>query len=220
MTKVMICGTRRREDVMLLVDAGVDAIGLVTEVWQEIPCNLSRAEAKELAVLIPPFVSSVLIVTEERVNEIFGMTEYVAPDILQLHGFSTPEDVAVLKERLRAKIIKTLHFQGDRMAKGDDPVKCAKQFILAGASAILVDSYQEDKVGATGKIMSLNLARRLRDEIYPVPLVMAGGLHSGNVACVIGKVKPYAVDVFSATITDKYLDTTKVRQFIAGVGRI
>jgi len=217
MTRVMICGARRREDVSLLVETGVDAIGLITEVWQDIPCNLSRAEARELSRLTPPFLSSVLIVTEERVDEICHMAEYVLPDVLQLHGFNTPEDVAILRERLRTKIIKTLHFQGERMAEGDDPIGHARQYIAAGANAILVDSYQEDKVGATGKTMNLDLARKLRDGIYPVPLIMSGGLHSENVVRAIDRVKPYAVDVFSGVTTGGYLDADAVRRFIAKV---
>ena len=220
MTRVMICGTRRREDINLLVEAGVDAIGLITEVWQDIPCNLSRAEARELSQLIPPFISSVLILTEERVDEICRMEEHMLPDVLQLHGFNTPEDVAVLRGRLRAKIIKTLHFQEERMAEGDDPIGYARQYIEAGANAILVDSYQKGKVGATGETMSLDLARKLRDGIYPIPLIVSGGLHSENVTAAIDKVKPYAVDVFSGVTTGGYLDADKVRRFVVRVREV
>jgi len=220
MTKVMICGTRRQEDVSLLVEAGVDAIGLITEVWQDIPCNLSRAETRELNRLIPLFISSVLIITEERVDEICRIAEQVSPDVLQLHGFNSPQDVTVLRGRMRIKIIKTLHFQGEKMAEGDDPIGYARQYIAAGADAILIDSYQEDKVGATGETMNLDIARKLRDEIYPVPLIMAGGLHAGNVARAIDRVKPYAVDVFSGVTTGGYLDDDKVRKFIARVREV
>ncbi len=220
MTRVMICGTRRRKDISLLVEAGVDSIGLITEVWQDIPCNLSRAEARELSQLIPPFISSVLILTEERVDEICRMAEYVLPDVLQLHGFNSPEEVAVLKRRISTKIIKTLHFQGNKMAEGDDPIGYARQYISAGTSAILVDSYQQDKVGATGETINLDIAGELRDEIYPVPLIMAGGLHSGNVAQAIDRVKPYAVDVFSGVTAGGYLDADKVRKFIARVREV
>jgi phosphoribosylanthranilate isomerase len=217
MTKVMICGSRRAEDIQLLIEAGVDGIGLITEVWQEIACNLSREQARRLKQLIPPLISSVLIVTKEIVDEICPMVEQIYPDAVQLHGFNTPEDVAGLRQKLQVKIIKTLHFQGERMAEGDDPIGCAREYISAGSDAILIDSYQKDKVGATGETVSLNLARELRDRIYPVPLIMAGGLHSENVAHAANKVKPYAVDVFSGVTTGGYLDTNKVRKFIERV---
>jgi len=217
MTKVMICGTRKKEDIDLLVEAGVDGIGLITEVWQDIPCNLSLPQAKELNCLIPPLISSVLIVTEEGVDKICLMVEQVSPDILQLHGFNSPEDVVTLKKRLKTKIIKVLHFQGREMAEGSDPIKYARQCIAAGANAILVDSYQTDKVGATGKTISLSLAREIRNEIYPTPFIISGGLRLDNVSEAIGEVKPYAVDVFSGVISGGYLDVGKVKQFIARV---
>jgi len=217
MTRIMICGTQRREDINLLVDAGVDAIGLITEVWQDIPCNLSRAEARELSQLIPPFISSVLILTEETMDEICRIAEYVLPDVLQLHGFNSPEDVASLKKRLKTKIIKVLHFQGDKMAEGNDPIGYARECIVAGADAILVDSYQVDKAGATGRMMPLSIAREIRDKIYPTPLILAGGLRLDNVSNAIDEVEPYAVDVFSGVISGGYLDEGKVKQFIAKV---
>jgi len=217
MAKVIICGTRKKEDVDLLVEAGVDGIGLITEVRQSIHCNLSRTQARELSCLIPPLISSVLIETEERVDEICHMKEEVSPDILQLHGFNNPEDVATLKKRLKTRIIKVLHFQGDKMAEGNDPVGYARECIAAGADAILVDSYQVDKAGATGRMMPLSIAREIRDKIYPTPLILAGGLRLDNVSNAIDKVEPYAVDVFSGVISGGYLDEGKVRQFIAKV---
>ena len=217
MTRVMICGSRRPEDINLLLEAGVDAIGLITEVWQDIPCNLLRDEARKLNRFIPPFISGVLIVTEEKVEEICHVAEHVLPDVLQLHGFNPPHDVAILAERLNTKIIKTLHFQADRVAGEHDPIDYARQYIAAGARAILVDSYQENKVGATGETMSLDIARKLRDGIYPVPLILAGGLHSENITHAIDKVKPYAVDAFSSVTTGGFLDADRVSQFIARV---
>jgi phosphoribosylanthranilate isomerase len=217
MTRIMICGTRKAEDINLLTEAGVDAIGLITEVWQDIPCNLSRAEARRLNQLIPPLISSVLIVTEEKVDEICRLVECVLPHILQLHGFNTAEDVAVIKGKLSTRIIKTLHFHGERMAEGDDPIGCAREYVAAGANAILVDSYQEDKVGATGEIMDLDLARKVRDGIYPVPLILAGGLNLENILQAIEKVKPYAVDVFSGVTGSGHLDADKVRSFVSAI---
>lgn len=217
MTRVMICGSRRNEDIQLLIEAGVDAIGLITEVWQDISCNLSRLRARELVQIIPPFITSVLILTEESVDKICRMAEQISPDVVQLHGFNTAKDVAIVKEKLNLKIIKALHFQGDSMAEGNDPVTCARQYIKAGASAVLVDSYQKDKVGGTGETMSLDLARKLRDGIYPVPLIVAGGLDSENISYVVDTVKPYAVDVFSGVTSGGYLDTEKVRRFMEKV---
>lgn len=220
MTRVMMCGLRRDSDVSLLVKAGVDAVGLITEVHQEIPCKLTREAARRFVQVIPPFTSSVLIITEESLDEIVRLVDYVNPDVLQLHGFNTLEDVAALKENLKVKIIKTLHFTGDKMAETGDPLALAKKYLDAGADAILVDSVKDNKVGSTGEVMDMELARAVRDAIYPAPLILAGGLNAGNIAAAIEKIRPYAVDVFSGVTVSGYLNANKVTEFAAAVRRV
>ena len=217
MTRVMICGTRRPADIGMLAESGVDAIGLITEVWQKIACNLTRDEARALSHSIPPTILSVLILTQDKPDEIIHLAEYVSPDVVQVHGFNAAGDVAFLKARLRTRIIKTLHLQGERMAEGDDPLACARQYIAAGADAILLDSYSSDKVGGTGELVSLAVARNLREGIDPIPLILAGGLKPENVGRACAMVKPYAVDAFSSVTTEGYLDAEKVKRFIKAV---
>lgn len=217
MTRVMICGSREEADIELLFKAGVDAIGLITEVRQSLPCNLSRTEARKLAARVPPLVSAVLILTEEQVDEVCRLVEYVCPDAVQLHGFNRPEEVAILRKRLPVKIVKTLHFQRDRLVEGGDPERWALDYLQAGADAILLDTFQEGKVGSTGQAVDFQVARRLRDAVQPRPLILAGGLNSENVAEVIQKVKPFAVDVFTGVTSAGRLDPQKVNRFLGAV---
>lgn len=214
MTKVIVCGSRTIGDIKMLVDSGVDAIGLITEVWQDVPCNLTRAEAREFITLIPPLIPSILIVTEGNIDEILRMVDFVRPDIVQLQGFNPASDIKRLKNEIRTKIVKVLHVAGDKLAEGKEPVKCALTYIKAGANMILLDTYQPGKVGATGVTSNLILARKIRDGIYPTPLALAGGLTLDNLVNAIDIVKPYAIDVFSGVTTNDYLDAQKVRQFV------
>lgn len=214
MVRIMICGARRQEDISLLVAAGVNSIGLITEVWQDIACNLNRQETKKLCSLIPPFITSVLIVTSDNLDDICMMTDYINPDILQLHGMNSVDDVLFIRKRLNIRIIKTLHFQGTEIAGGGDSLSRAGEFIEAGASAILVDSYNTKKAGATGQLMDLALAREIRDSIMPEPLILAGGLHPDNITEAVEIVRPYGIDVYSGVVTDGYLDSGKVNAFI------
>jgi phosphoribosylanthranilate isomerase len=119
LTRIMVCGSRQEADIELLALAGVDAIGLITEVSQPLPCNLSREQARQLSALAPPLMSSVLILTEERIEEICRLVDYVRPSVVQLHGFNGPEEIAVLKQRLPVKIIKTLHLRGEQLLDGN-----------------------------------------------------------------------------------------------------
>ncbi|MDO9535658.1 MAG: phosphoribosylanthranilate isomerase [Bacillota bacterium] len=217
MTRVMLCGSRSAEDIQLLVDEGADAIGLITEVKQELSCRLALEEARNFCTLIPPMVSGVLILTEERVEEICRMVKYVCPDAVQLHGFNTPGDVAFLKRELKTRIIKTLHFQDGCFAGGGNPEDAALEFLKAGADAILLDTYGEGKYGSTGRTFDWDAARRIRDTVWPRPLILAGGLHESNLSEAVGKVQPYAVDAFSSVTSDGKLSRAKVRDFIAAV---
>ena len=220
MTKVIVCGSRTIQDIEMLVDSGVDAIGLITEVWQDVPCNLARAEAQGFAALIPPLIPSILIITEESIDEILRMVDFVHPDILQLQGFNPASDIKRLKNEIRTKIVKVLHADGDKLVESEEPVRCAVTYIEAGADMILLDTYQPGKVGATGVPSNMTLAKEIRNGISRTPLVLAGGLTIDNVASAINIVRPYAVDVLSGIITNGYLDAQKVRQFIQKVRSI
>ncbi|MHB1006578.1 MAG: phosphoribosylanthranilate isomerase [Chloroflexota bacterium] len=217
MTTVMVCGARTEADVALLARCRVDAMGLIAEVWQDIACNLSRARARDLAKLAPPSLATVLVITEEDVAQVCRLADTVQPDVVQLHGFNAPADVAAICERVPAKVVKTLHLRGDTMAEGEDWRGIAMAYVEAGACAILVDSYAASKVGGTGERVGLTLAKQLRDALSPVPLVLAGGLSEGNVTAAVAAVTPYGVDVLSGVVSGGYLNEEKVRRFAATV---
>ena len=220
MVKIMLCGSREAADIRMLAQEGVDAVGLITEVKQEIPCRLSLEESRRLCSLIPSPVLGVLILTEERVAEICRMVETVLPDAVQLHGFNTPEDVAELRRRLKIKIIKTIHFRDGKMANREgSPEEAALEYLRAGADAILLDTCDERRYGSTGRVFPWDTARRIREAVHPAPVILAGGLHAGNVAEACRQVRPYGVDAFTAVTAEGKLERAKVREFVGAVRR-
>lgn len=220
MVKIMLCGSREAADIRMLAQEGVDAVGLITEVRQELPCRLSLEEARHLCGLIPPPLLGVLILTEERVAEICRMVETVLPDAVQLHGFNTPEDVAELRRRLKIKIIKTIHFRDGKIASREgSPEEAALEYLRAGADAILLDTCDERRYGSTGRVFPWDTARRIREAVHPAPVILAGGLHAGNVAEACRQVRPYGVDAFTAVTAEGKLERAKVREFVGAVRR-
>ena len=220
MAKIMLCGSREAADIRMLAQEGVDAVGLITEVRQEITCRLSLEEARHLCGLIPPPLLGVLILTEERVAEICRMVETVLPDTVQLHGFNTPEDVAELRRRLKIKIIKTIHFRDGKIASREgSPEEAALEYLRAGAEAILLDTCDEGRYGSTGRVFPWDTARRIREAVHPAPVILAGGLHAGNVAGACRQVRPYGVDAFTAVTAEGKLERAKVREFVSAVRR-
>ncbi|MGE5398184.1 MAG: phosphoribosylanthranilate isomerase [Chitinophagales bacterium] len=215
MAKIMACGSRDAGDIRLLSKAGVDAIGLITEVRQNLACNLSRNKARELQELIPPGILSVLVLTEENAFEICRLAEYVNPDIIQLHGNITPEVISLLKERIDIRLTRAVLVNKAAAQNETQIINLALEYLEAGADAILIDSSGGGKYGSTGVTVDFTLARFLRDAIYPRPLILAGGLNPDNVARALTRVKPYAVDVFTGIIEKEHLSPAKVEQFIA-----
>jgi phosphoribosylanthranilate isomerase len=85
------------------------------------------------------------------------------------------------------------------------------------AQALLLDAYVEGVQGGTGE--SFDWALIPRD--LPLPVILSGGLHPGNVAEAVRTVRPYAVDVSSGVEAAKGIkDAAKVAAFIKEVKNV
>ena len=79
------------------------------------------------------------------------------------------------------------------------------------ASGLLLDSYNSHTYGGTGEVFDWSLACV---EIQ-LPVILAGGLNSDNVAEAIKQVRPYAVDASSGVESEPGVkDVDKIRAFI------
>lgn len=211
MVRVMICGSRSEEDIRMLLEEGADGIGLIVEVTQELPCNLKREEALRLRKIIPPLTSSILILTEGNLDRIKEIASLIKPSAVQLHGFNPPDLIREVKEAIPFGIIKAIHASGGELLEDG---RLIEGFKKAGVDAFILDTFSEGKVGATGIRVDIELALKVKEIIYPLPLILAGGLNPLNVRETVERVKPYAVDVLSGVLTKGYLDREKVRRFI------
>ncbi|RLA42649.1 MAG: N-(5'-phosphoribosyl)anthranilate isomerase, partial [Gammaproteobacteria bacterium] len=72
-TRIKICGITRPEDALTAVACGVDAIGLVF--YANSPRAVSVAQAKDIAAVVPPFVSIVALFVNESAAVINGVLE-------------------------------------------------------------------------------------------------------------------------------------------------
>ena len=79
----------------------------------------------------------------------------------------------------------------------------------------VLDSYDPNTVGGTGKACDWGIAQTLA-KVVEKPILLAGGLHPGNVAEAIAEVKPWGVDVSSGVENEfRIKDIAKVEAFIA-----
>ena len=178
-TRIKICGLTREADVDAAVAAGADAIGFV--LYDKSPRHVSLARAAELAKRLPPFVMPVGLFVNASDAEIAAASEAMPQLLLQFHGDETPEACA----RAGRPFMRAA-----RMAAGFDLLDFAPRF--AHAQAILLDAHV-DGYGGGGKVFDWSLV----PSAVPLPLVLSGGLHAGNVIQGILTLRPWAVDVSS-----------------------
>lgn len=203
-TRVKICGITRVEDALAAAQMGADAIGLVF--YEHSPRHVSIALAAQLAAALPPFVSVVGLFVNAETAFVHGVLARVPLDLLQFHGDETPEYCAQFgKPYLKAVRVKA----------GVDLLQCAYRY--SEAQGLLLDAYVEGTHGGTGELFDWALI----PHDLPLPVILSGGLHAGNVAAAIKQVRPYAVDVSSGVEAAKGIkDAAKIAAFINEVKRI
>ena len=219
MTRVKICGMTTTEDIRLCVEAGVNALGFVVEYPIDVPWNLDREKARELMSVVPPFVSRVIVVGDDP-DLVVQLAKYLRPHAVQLHGKEplsvTAEIVSSLKA-LGIPVIKALRFSAEtgRCAfSSDAPLDAARLIENTGVDALLLDSVSDVRPAGTGRSIDWGIAREIRAAVS-LPLILAGGLHAGNVCDAVAAVAPYGVDAISG-VEDPVgrKDPRKVRAFI------
>jgi phosphoribosylanthranilate isomerase len=199
-TRIKICGLTRESDVVEAVAAGADAIGFV--LYAKSPRYVSPARAAELASLLPPFVTPVVLLVNADDGAVAQALSAVPHALLQFHGDETPEQC---RRPGRAFL------RAARMGAGLDLVDFAQQF--SGVQAVLLDAHVEG-YGGGGKVFDWSLI----PTNVPCPVVLSGGLTPANVIDGILQVRPWAVDVSSGVESAKGIkDAELMRHFCAAV---
>ena len=204
MTRIKICGITRVEDAQAAASSGADAIGLVFYV--ESARHVALQQAVHLAAAIPPFVTRVGLFVNPSEDEVRNVLHQVPLDVLQFHGEEAPE-FCVKFGRPYLKAV--------RVKAGVDLVQCAARY--RSAQGLLLDAYVEGTHGGTGESFDWGLI----PHHLPLPVILSGGLHAGNVALAIKQVRPYAVDVSSSVEAARGIkDAAKVAAFINEVKNV
>lgn len=199
-TRIKVCGLTREADVDAAVQAGADAIGFV--LYDQSPRHVDARRAGELASRLPPFVTPVLLLVNATPAQVAEAVQAAPHALLQFHG---DESVADCEAALRPYI------RAARMAPGFDLLNFAHAY--RSAQAVLVDAHV-DGYGGGGKVFDWSLL----PADLPLPIVLSGGLHPGNVAEGVRRLRPWAVDVSSGVEVSKGVkDAALMRQFCQAV---
>lgn len=183
MTRIKICGITRPEDAELAVRLGADALGLVFYPGSKRAVDAQQAQA--IRQRTAAFVSLTGLFVDASAEEVRAVLDRVRLDCLQFHGAESQTFCASFG---------IPYMKAIRVQPGMDVVAAASEY--PDAAAILLDSYDRQQAGGTGKSFDWDIAQRCVQDSQ-APIVLAGGLRPENVAEAIERVRPYAVDVSS-----------------------
>jgi len=204
-TRVKICGITRREDAELAVELGAAALGF--NFYPKSPRYITPSAAAVIARRLPPFVVSVGVFADEPSAEhIIAVAHGSGVRAIQVRGPKMPT-LERLQERFPVIMAVPV---ADGFQPGD----------LAGykASAYLLDAYDPNLLGGTGKTFDWGVAR---EAARFGPIIVAGGLTAKNVGQAIRAARPFAVDVASGVESSPGVkDPAKMRAFFAAVREV
>ena len=211
-TRIKMCGFTRQADVLAACALGADAIGFV--LYPPSPRNVSIDRAADLARLLPPFVTPVLLFVNDTAERIQAACAAVPGALLQFHGDESADFCAAMTQATGRPHLKAARI----------PLSEAAGFNLLEftqlhhtAQALLLDAHV-DGYGGGGKTFNWS---RLPPNVN-AHLVLSGGLTPANVGDGIRALRTHglslAVDVSSGIEAGKGLkDADKMRQFVEAV---
>ncbi|MCD4671338.1 MAG: phosphoribosylanthranilate isomerase [Anaerolineaceae bacterium] len=195
---------------------GVDYIGFVAGRYGLVYGELSFAEARDLARSLPSGKVSVAMSLSNNLDEIIHMLAIVQPDILQIAS-----NVDQVNEKMMADIRQN-STRDVRLMK-TIPVMDRGSIALARKYAQVSDLILlESKVrgfagiGGTGQVHDWSLSRQIVEAV-DVPVMLAGGLTSENVAVGIRAVQPWGVVSNTGTNqsdSQTVKNMTKIKAFV------
>jgi phosphoribosylanthranilate isomerase len=196
--RVKYCGMTRPMDVEFAANLGVDAVGFIFYEGSQrfVSIDLARACLNPL----PLFMDVVGVFVNPTKSVVEEVLQRVPLDYLQFHGVESPE----FCRQFGRPYIKAIQASSSDVIK-----KAAKDY--GDADGLLIDTPSESSYGGTGQLFDWAVV----PDGLSLPLILAGGLNSRNIASAIEIVKPDAIDVCGGVeLLPGIKDQEKMRQLL------
>jgi len=216
---IQIYAFTKVDQAIAAVKLGVDNVGFVAGLYDMVFGELSFEDAREIAASLPEGGTSTAITMSDDVDEILRMADAVQPDILHISSELEKvglDKMAEIKKRLSPdiKLMKAIPV-GDM-----NSIAVARQYESV-SDIFLLDTSRKGfpGVGATGFTHDWNVSQKIVETVK-IPVILAGGLDSGNITAAIEKVRPWGVDSNTSTNVegsrvDKDLD--RIEAFVKAI---
>ena len=207
---VKVCCIASIEEAEMALDAGADALGLVSAMPSG-PGVIEDTAIARIAEWVGSRAPTVLLTSRLTADGVDDQLRHVHPTVLQL--VDTVSDAEILAIRSRHSdiiVMPVVH------VRGEDSIAEAVR-LAAMADAILLDSGNPTatvkELGGTGRVHDWQVSRAICQAVN-VPVLLAGGLSADNVAEAVRRVRPAGVDVCSGVRRDGHLHSALLAAFV------
>ncbi len=180
-----VCGLTRPEDAALAAASGASYLGVIFAGGPRL-VDIDRARTIVDAADGVPVLGVFGMHSTRTILEVIRSAGLAGAQLHGAHGPNVARELVgtgtIIWHVARFNDASTLQLEMDRIGDGPEPILVEPR--LAGG-------------GGQGIVLPLELAIAARKAVHQRPLVLAGGLHAGNVAEAIGVVGPDIVDVSS-----------------------
>ncbi|MDI9335935.1 MAG: phosphoribosylanthranilate isomerase [Gammaproteobacteria bacterium] len=211
MLPIKVCGITREQDLEMAVSLGASAVGFI--LYPPSPRAISTRRATELARCLPAFVTPVLLFVNASAEEILQVAQTIPASWIQFHGDESGGFCQQVGQTLNRPWIRAISVKSTGLEQNiSDMLRDYGQ-----ASAWLFDAFSQ-AYGGAGKTFDWSVLPRS----IPAHLVLAGGLHAGNVGEAVTKLsgvgKSLALDVNSGVESSPGIKSAhKMVDFFAAV---
>jgi phosphoribosylanthranilate isomerase len=186
---IKFCGLTRAEDAEVAVSLGASYVGVI---FAGGPRSLTLQQAIDVLAVAPTTVRRVGVFADQTSDEIARTAERLELSVVQLHGTSSPERIAAVRQGFSGGIWPVCRVSGA-------PLPADVADVMSAGDGLLLDAFVPGALGGSGVALPWD---ELSSEVAALRstgklVILAGGLRPENVARAIATLAPDVVDVSS-----------------------
>jgi phosphoribosylanthranilate isomerase len=210
---VKVCCIADAGEAQLAIRAGASALGLVSAMPSG-PGPIDEDQIARIAASIPRPTETFLLTALVDAEAIALQLQRCGTTAVQLVDRVAKPELRRLRRLLpETRLVQVIHVLGPESV---DEARAAAPLV----DTLLLDSGDPGlavkELGGTGRVHDWAYSRRIRDSVG-VPVLLAGGLHPGNVRAAMEQVAPAGLDVCSGLRLNGRLDAGKLREFFGAL---
>lgn len=217
---IKVCGLKEAEHIRQLDGLAISQLGFVLAPSRRQVTPQQAGELARAAALLQgdegQRMETVGVVVNASLAELAAIIESVPLDVLQLHGAESPQLCRDVRQQLGVKVWKVFSLAAGTDGGVDEEPRRLLQPYAGCIDGVVIDTAG----GGTGQVFdwrSIPAYKAACTELG-LPLIVAGGLHAGNVGELLA-YEPDGVDVSSGVETNGMKDIEKIRGFVERVKR-